>query len=240
MNIYWNNPFEILISTPKEHVPAVLEVIRELVYAADLDRTKFSVIESEAGARDQLKTAIEKARGAIIATCNDRVIWAPQYLVHMLACFENPKVGAAGPYITPSRPIERRNKDITPWEVAGAKLASRSAASWTSMHVAASWCWILCGATCVFRTAILKDIKFLEAYTNDYWGGKKLDVGDDTFISRWLLKNDWVIATQYSHNTRAQKSLKATPAFITQMLRWERSTIQSFIRTTYEVPQMWK
>lgn len=237
LNAYLNNPLEIIISTPKEHVRAVLEALRQLVYSAELDRTRFSVIESERGARVQLATAIEKAKGSIIATCNDRVEWQPGYLTHMLACFENPKVGAAGPYIVP-RPGEEDS--ITPWEVAGTKLAARSPTSWTSMHVAAKWCWILCGATAVFRARILKQRDFLEAYTNDYWGGKKLDVGDDTFISRWLLKNNWIIATQYSQETKVLKSVKRTPAFINQMLRWERSTIQSFIRTTYEVPQMWK
>lgn len=39
----------------------------------------------------------------------------------MLACFEDPKVGAAGGPISVQIPEERRSKDIiTAWEVAGA------------------------------------------------------------------------------------------------------------------------
>lgn len=46
-----------------------------------------------------------------------------QFLINMLACLENPEVGAAGASpVNASIPEDRRSPDvITPWEVAGAK-----------------------------------------------------------------------------------------------------------------------
>lgn len=106
------------------------------------------------------------------------------------------------------------------------------------MHAAAKWCWILAGTTGLYRAHILKDPSFSKAFLNDFWNGVRLDVGDDTFISRWLLKNGWTIAIQWTMETRVWRTVKQTGALIPQMLRWERSTIQSFIRTVTEVPQM--
>ena len=108
------------------------------------------------------------------------------------------------------------------------------------MYVAAKWCWILAGTSGVYRAHILKDPSFAEGYLNDFWNGVKLDVGEDTFISRWLLKNDWVIAIQWTKETRVWRTVKQTGALIPQMLRWERSTIQSFLRTVIEIPRIYE
>ncbi|KAE8444648.1 hypothetical protein EG329_014396 [Mollisiaceae sp. DMI_Dod_QoI] len=238
---YENNPLEIVITTTKTHFGDVLSIVNRAISENGLDPTRFIVITSEKGARVQFKAGIEKAKGNIIAKVDDHIFWSRKYLNHMLAALEDPKVGGVAPPIKVYIPEDRRSRDqITPWEVAATKLAHRGPGSATSMHVAAKWCWILAGVTGVFRAKILKDPEFLQGYTNDTWRGAKLDVGEDTFVSRWLLKKDWIIATQWCDETRVWRTVKRTPAFINQILRWERSTIQSFVRTTYEVPQMWK
>jgi hypothetical protein len=190
-SVFINNPKEIIISTTKPHLEQVLRFITKFVNKWEFDRNKITVTaDAEQGIRTQLKAAIEKAKGSVIATCNDSIVWAPTYLTYMLACLEDPKVGAVSPPIVVGIPDDRMKRDvITVWEVAGTKLAYRGPGSGTSMHVAAKWCWILSGATGVYRAEILQNKDFLHAFTNDYWRGKKLDVGDDTFISRWLLKH---------------------------------------------------
>ncbi|KAF8855410.1 hypothetical protein BDZ45DRAFT_595553, partial [Acephala macrosclerotiorum] len=239
--IFENDPLEIIIVTTEEHLEKVTKLVNEVVSHNGLDLSKVILVTSKQGARVQYRAGVEKAKGSIIAKCDDHVFWSRHFLTHMLACFEDPNVGAACPSVKVHIPYERRHPDeITVWEVAGTKLVSRGPGSATSMHVAAKWMWICGGCTALYRATILQDPKFLNAYTNDYWLGRKLDCGEDTFVSRWLLKNNWVIATQWSKETTAWRTVKRSPAFINQMLRWERSTIQSFIRTTYEVPRVWK
>lgn len=108
----------------------------------------------------------------------------------MLACLKDPKFGAVSPPIHVEISKDRIDRNlVNAWEVAGTRLAYRGPGSGTAIHVAAECNWIICGATGVYRACILKDQKFLEGFTNDYWWWRKLDVGDDTFISRWLLKH---------------------------------------------------
>jgi len=65
------------------------------------------------------------------------------------------------------------------------------------------------------------------------------DVGEDTFISRWLQSHGWTIAIQALPETEVRRTLKTSPDFLKQMFRWERSTIQSHIRTVLDVPQIY-
>ncbi|RYP62401.1 hypothetical protein DL770_009600 [Monosporascus sp. CRB-9-2] len=91
------------------------------------------------------------------------------------------------------------------------------------------------------RGGVLRDERFLDAYAHDYWLGRyKLEVGDDTHISRWLQRHGWIIAIQALPETEVTRTVRATSGFVTQMFRWERSTFQSFLRTLREVPQIWK
>lgn len=71
---------------PREHLEEVLRYIRSVVDCYSLHSRKITVIPAEKGVRTQLKAA-EKAKGSVIATCNDRIVWSPTSLTHMLACF---------------------------------------------------------------------------------------------------------------------------------------------------------
>ncbi|KAE9366737.1 glycosyltransferase family 2 protein [Stipitochalara longipes BDJ] len=231
-----NKPAEIIICTTKEHIEEVKYIVNEAVLEG-IDRSKVKILVSEMGARNQLMKGVWEAKGKIIATSDNHIFWSRNYLINMLPCFEDADVGAAAPEIKVYIPEERRAK-ITPWEVAAVKLANRGPGSATMMHVAARWCWIIVGTSGIYRAHILKDPEFAKSFLNDFWNGMRLDVGNDTFISRWLLKHGWVIAIQWTKETRVWRTVKQTGALIPQMLRWERSTIQSFLRTVTEVPQM--
>jgi cellulose synthase/poly-beta-1,6-N-acetylglucosamine synthase-like glycosyltransferase len=118
----------------------------------------------------------------------------------------------------------------------------RRNSSLAAVYAASEWCWVLAGSTVVFRGEILRDMQFLHDLTNDYWLGRyKLDTGDDTFISRWLQQHDWKIAIQCMPETEVSRTtVKTGWAFFEQAFRWERSTIQSYLRTLRDVPQIWK
>jgi hypothetical protein len=69
------------------------------------------------------------------------------------------------------------------------------------------------------RARILQDTIFIEGYTNDNWRGKKLDVGKDTSISRWLQSHGWTIAIQALPETEVRRKAKTLSDFLKQMFR---------------------
>ncbi|KAJ5052053.1 uncharacterized protein L3040_001813 [Drepanopeziza brunnea f. sp. 'multigermtubi'] len=231
-----NNPLEILICTTKDYLHEVENLVHETLIGRD-DRAKVRVIVSEKGGRKQLLAGVMAAEGRIIATSDNHIKWPAKYLIHMLPCFEDDKVAAAGPSIKVEIPAHRHDS-ITPWEVAAVKLAARGPGSGKAMYAAAKWCWILAGTTGVYRASVLQTPEFAQEYLNDYWCGVNLDVGEDTFISRWILKQDLTIAIQWMNETDVTRTVKRTGSdFWQQLLRWERSTLQSFCRTILHVPQ---
>lgn len=235
-----NNPFEIIIVTIPQHKTHICSVVANaLLSSADL--AKITVLESATkGKRAQLAVGIQHAKGEILATPDDHISWPASFLKAMLPCFDDKKVGAVGSTVKPIIPPERQYCDIiTPWEVAAMRASWNRNDQLKASYAAAKWCWVLAGATGVFRAHILKDAAFIDGYTNDRWRGKKLDVGEDTFISRWLQSHDWIIAIQALPETEVRRTVKTCPGFLKQMFRWERSTIQSHIRTVLQVPQIY-
>ncbi|KAH9907257.1 nucleotide-diphospho-sugar transferase [Xylariomycetidae sp. FL2044] len=198
---------------------------------------------NEPGKRVQQTAAIRQAKGSIIALADDHILWPENYITNMLPCFGENDVGAACGPIDVTIPKSRQHPSIvTSWEVAATRVADNRNPGMRAMYGAAQWLWIMAGATVFFRAEILQDYRFLKAYNNDYWLGLyKLDVGDDTFMSRWVQSKGWRIAFQdLGVRTTVLRTAKQDSAFATQMFRWERSTIQSFLRVVVEVPQIWK
>lgn len=75
----------------------------------------------------------------------------------------------------------------------------------------------------MIRSHLLKDYEFTEGYLNDTWNGVPLDVGEDTWISRYILKRGYIITIQKCQETIVTRTIKKTAAYIQQALRWERS-----------------
>ncbi|RYO89862.1 hypothetical protein DL764_008527 [Monosporascus ibericus] len=238
-----NDPREVIIVTPNECLEAVSIAIKE----ANLPNDRVSKVRllstPVASKRMQMKRAIEAACGVIIVSCDDGTMWpGDTFLENMLPCFDDPKVGAAAAPITVSIPKERQDDQIvTPWETAAARASFLRSRGVLSAYAIARWCWVMGGPTIICRAEILKDPNFLFAYTNDYWLGRyKLEPDDDTFISRWIHTHNWEIVIQAKKETQVGRDAKTTDALITQMFRWERSSIRSFLRTLRDTPEIWR
>lgn len=95
--IFENDPLEIIIVTTEEHLDKVTKLVRDVVSDQGLDLSKVVFVTSEQGARVQFTAGVEKAKGSIIAKCDDHIFWSRHFLTHMLACFEDRNVGAACP-----------------------------------------------------------------------------------------------------------------------------------------------
>lgn len=110
--------------------------------------------------------------------------------------------------------------------------------------VAHRWRWIVCGASYLVRTDIVQDADFIAAFLHDVWHGPfgrtRLDTGDDTFTSRWVTAKRYVHVPQAMPETDVTRVPKrSVRALVMQLVRWERSTIQSMLRCTWETPGVW-
>ncbi|KAH6661292.1 hypothetical protein BKA67DRAFT_654414 [Truncatella angustata] len=231
-----NNPLEVIIVTVPKHI----EHIRLVVDNAQLtpaDFEKVTIVASpEMGKRPQLVLGINNARGSVFGLVDDHIAWGPRFLEAMLPCFQDQRVGAISPEIDAIIPEERRNPDIiSPWEVMAMRVRWNSNPRLKVAYAAARWAWGICGVTGVYRAEILKDPVFIDAYRNELWFGKKIDIGEDNFISRWLQSHDWIIAIQALPETVVSRTVKRTSDFLLQMCRWERSTILTHLRQLLEV-----
>ncbi|CAJ2505696.1 Uu.00g130900.m01.CDS01 [Anthostomella pinea] len=238
-----NKPLELIFVTTKDKLNAISALIDEVKFRLPADQAKkISLLAvKQASKRVQLVDGINAARGLIIATVDDHILWGEALMPHMLAPFEDIEVGAAGPgtdvYTDPAR---RYPGVVTAWETAATRLAWKRKPTYKNMFAITGWCWILAGTTTFYRSAILKDAEFQHAHLNDYWFGHKLNASDDTFISRWLQINNWKLAVQIMPQTEILRTVKRDSSFLTQLARWERSTIQSFLRSLWEVPQIYR
>jgi cellulose synthase/poly-beta-1,6-N-acetylglucosamine synthase-like glycosyltransferase len=237
-----NDPLEIIIVTTEEHLTTIQEIVRKVHHSQHQYKRVVILTSPEKGKRAQLRFGIQAARGRIIASVDDHITWHPEFLRYTLPCFEDASIGACGTPIKTTIPPSRRfSKIITPWEVAATRVSYKRNSVLKSMYSASRWCTVLAGGTCIYRAEIVQDAEFLHAYTNDYWRGKyKLDVGEDTLITRWLQKRNWTIAIQACDETEVERTVKRDGDFLKQMFRWERSTIQSHIRMVLGVPQIWR
>lgn len=54
----------------------------------------------------------------------------------------------------------------------------------------------LSGRTAVYRREILADPDFQDAFLDENWFGNHLHSGDDKFLTRWVVKNEWDMQMQ--------------------------------------------
>jgi hypothetical protein len=94
----------------------------------------------------------------------------------------------------------------------------------------------------LWRAKLLNTQEFLEAFLNDRWLGKyRLDVGDDTFMTRMIIAQGYDVGFQAMPETVIQRPAKTDSWFLKgQLVRWQRSTVQSFVRTLCYEPRLWR
>ena len=88
------------------------------------------------------------------------------------------------------------------------------------------------GRTSAHRTEILNDESFITGFKNEYldtWIGRfgPLNADDDNFITRWMVEHDHKIRIQYSEEACIQTTVGEYPKFLSQCMRWARTTWRS-------------
>lgn len=97
-------------------------------------------------------------------------------------------------------------------------------------------CFCMVGRTMMVRAEIVTDPRFMYAITTDTWCGKLLNTGDDVFITRWLQTEGWDIAIQNAPEAEITTIVFDNASFLRQLVRWQRSAIQSFLTIVFFQP----
>lgn len=240
-----NKPKQIIISTVKNEFEKVKCAIdRDETLAGMRSAGYIKVVYApKAGKRAQLIEAFKHATGRLIAMTDDHITWSETLLKGIAPCFEDAKVGACGAPIGIDIPEERRDPAIiTGWEVGMARMLQKRNIGLNIAHMLGKWCWVLAGPLMVYRAEIVQDPAFLKAFANDKWLPlcPAMDVGDDNFMSRWAQKHNWDISIQDLPSTTVLRTARRDDSMTDQIFRWERSSIQHYIRTLFGVPQIWR
>ena len=173
------------------------------------------------GKRLQMVRALEHIQTRIIVWADDDVFLPTNYLEHLVAIFENPKVGAGSSVQKVRRP---------------------GTSSWATIGVISLWAQVyiqrrvwnnlasnaidgsistLSGRCAAYRADILKDDNFIKEFLGGSFMGKKLDSDDDKFLTRWVYSHGWEIAIQTA--VCLETTLETDWKYIHQCMRWARA-----------------
>jgi cellulose synthase/poly-beta-1,6-N-acetylglucosamine synthase-like glycosyltransferase len=227
-----NRPFEVIIVTS--------ETMREELSrtCASIDPDLFRVLSvPKPNKRLQLMKGIHAAQTSIVALSDDDSMWTSNFLDWMLAPFDDKKMGGVG-----------SRQEMTPvedypsgWEViADFRLTMRMIETSATTFVDGGMS-CLSGRTAVYRTEILQDPEFEEAFVNETWQNRyQLHSGDDKFITRWVVKKHWHMRMQNHKEASLRTTFKNNSQFLKQVIRWTRNTWRSDIRSIFVDRVIWR
>lgn len=162
--------------------------------------------------------ALRHVKTDIVVFADDDVIWPDEFLKYLLAPFEDCSVGAAGP-------AQRLRRSANPniWHFLGTAYLERRNFNTVATNNIDGGISTLSGRTSAYRTCILQNNDFYDAFTNDSWRSKKLNSDDDKALTRWVFSHDWKIRLQVVESATILTSLEEGQKFIDQCLRWARA-----------------
>lgn len=226
-------PYEVIFVT----IPSVQPFLEKLVREADPNGEKVKVLTVPAGnKRKQMVRGVEDVVTAITVFCDDDVMWPETYLDWIVAPFEDPKMGGVGTVQT----AMPDGSFFTIWEIlANYRLTMRNIEILSTAFIDGGIS-CLSGRTAAYRTEMLKDPEFTEAFTHEYWRGKyHQHSGDDKFLTRWCQSHYWKTWAQGTRDAELTTTFKPNYKFLIQLLRWTRNTWRSDIKCLFYERQIW-
>ena len=173
--------------------------------------------------------------------CDDSVYWPPTFLPYCIAPFESSNVGIVG-----TSKLVRRVYNGTLWasfwNFIGCLYLSRRNFDMAATNTIDGGVSTVSGRTCAVRTSILADPAFTDAFLNEYiFFGLigPLNADDDKFITRWLVNHDWRIKIQHCTEVDTETNLGSYPKYLSQCLRWARTTWRSNLRSLLLERAVW-
>ncbi|KAL9610129.1 MAG: hypothetical protein Q9167_005149 [Letrouitia subvulpina] len=228
-----NNPASFVIVTPEHNVSRIGKICEFL------GLKNIRVLGApQANKRLQMIQGIEAVQTPIVVFADDDVFWPTTFLTYLLAPFEDPRVGAVGPFQSLERP-----KNPNAWDFLSAGYLER----WNFGIAATSHIdggiQCLSGRTQAVRIEILQQEAFLDAFANETWFFGKISLtkaDDDNCLTRWLVNHGWKIKIQCAPESRLTTTLERSSAFLGQCIRWYRTTWRSNITSMLVDRTIWR
>ncbi|KAF2432771.1 hypothetical protein EJ08DRAFT_584889 [Tothia fuscella] len=225
-----NNPRALLIVTVgKEnfrHAEEVVAPFRKSHPKVTIQVTK----APKANKRTQIVAALPEVHTEITVLVDDHVSWpSTNFLPAILAPFEDDGVGIVG-VNNSGRRLHNGFSFAGFWNMVGNLYLERH--NWDSKATLAidGGLYVVAGRTSASRSSILKDPKFSAEFVNErFFFGLfgPLNADDDNFVTRWAMKHGWKIWYQESEDARIETTIGDYPKFLSQCLRWARTTWRS-------------
>lgn len=188
--------------------------------------------------RVQMVAALKRISTIVTVFADDDVVWPSKYLTYLLAAFEDPEVGAAG-----SRQRVLRGQSTLIHFLGTAYLERRNFMTCAFNAIDGSVS-TLSGRTAAYRTSILQNEPFYDAFVNANWFGRPLNSDDDKFLTRWVFSHGWKIRIQSDERAVLLTSLAETyTGYFHQCVRWARAhwrgNLVVMTRETYWIVKHW-
>ncbi|OJJ50241.1 hypothetical protein ASPZODRAFT_139554 [Penicilliopsis zonata CBS 506.65] len=242
MSCLVNKPGEIIIVTVGE---ALTSLTRQIV-APFMERFPSTVITvtatNVANKRVQVAHGLPLVRTPITVLLDDHVFWpSARFLPTVLAPFENPGVGVVGT----NKRVRRTDRGVNMrsfWNMIGALYLERHNFEIRATNAIDGGVFVVSGRTSVLRTVILQDPDFIAGFTNErFFFGLfgPLNADDDNFITRWMVRHGWEVKIQYCKDALIETTLGTYPKFLSQCLRWVRTTWRSNSASLFTDGTVW-
>ena len=192
---------------------------------------KIRVIQQSKGnKRVQVCHAMPYVKTDIVIGVDATVFWpSTNFLPAILAPFEDPNVGVVGTYKRVVREPTGFNWESF-WNFIGCLYLERHNFEVAATSNIDGGVFVISGRTAAYRTEIFADPTFQTGFQNErFFFGRfgPLNPDDDNFITRWVVRQGWKVKFQYSDDAMIQTRVGTFPRYLSQCLRWVRTTWRS-------------
>ncbi|KAG9652524.1 glycosyltransferase family 2 protein, partial [Aureobasidium melanogenum] len=216
------NPLQLIVVTKDEFVPKIYAACAEVTAAAETDDEKLDMVQvigvTKLNKRTQMVAALQQAvTGSIVAFADDDVFWGgSDFIDTMLACFENPEVGACGPSQRVCRSTDL-DKPTTFTNFLGICYLERRNFNTGATNLIDGAVSTLSGRTSFYRASLIQNEPFYTFFCN------AANHDDDKNLTRWVYDQGFQITLQFARAARIMTTLETSPRmFLNQCMRWAR------------------
>ncbi|KAH1435355.1 hypothetical protein KXX32_008778 [Aspergillus fumigatus] len=237
-----NTPGAIIIVTVGDQLT---KLTKDIIapYKRIFPNTEISVrTADEANKRRRVAHGLRYVKTKITVLLDDHVVWPTErFLPTILAPFEDPKVGIVGT----NKRVRRTDTGFNIrsfWNMLGALYLERHNFEIRATNAIDNGVFVVSGRTSAHRSEILKDPKFIAEFTNErFFFGLfgPLNADDDNFITRWDVRHGWKVKIQYCPDAMIETTLGTYPKFLSQCLRWVRTTWRSNSASLFTDRTVW-
>ena len=245
----WGSEFEECLHSVLANRPAKIIVVtvgpeklgEAIRVCKGLDDVTIEVKAIErASKRMQVLHALPFVNTKVTVLVDDHVFWPDQFLPHILAPFQNARVGGVGTKKRVRR-VDHGFSFKSFWNFLGCVYIERHNFEIAATSNIDGGVFCLSGRTSAVRSLILNQEDFIRGFGNEMvlnrWG--PLNADDDNFITRFLVRNGWDIKFQTQDSAIMETTLGEYPKFLFQCLRWVRSIWRSNSASLFTDRTVW-